>query len=113
MVCHITATRLLTALSAFQVIGGIEALASRAGIMSPNFIEPLLIPNRLDSFKIVPKLNPVRHCRLKLCQISARILFTFAAEVDPPFICAGKHHATLAIGQPLVRPTSKTLAFFY
>jgi hypothetical protein len=111
--CYVTATRLLTALSTFQVVGGIEGLASSAGIIFPDFFEPLLIPNRSDSFKVVPKLDPMRHCRLKLCQIIAGILFTFAAKVDPPFSGASKHLAFLAIGQPLVRPTSEALAFIY
>jgi hypothetical protein len=97
MFCYITATRLLTALSASQVVGGIEGLASRAGIISPDFLEPLLISNKLDSFKVVPKLDPMGHCRLKLCQIIAGILFTFAAKVDAPFSCASKHLAFLAI----------------
>jgi hypothetical protein len=62
---YVIAARLLTALSAFQIIGGIDGLASRAGIISPDFIEPLFIPNRLDSLKIVPKLDPVNHCGRK------------------------------------------------
>jgi hypothetical protein len=42
---YISAARLLTALSTFQVVGGIEGLASWAGIVFPNFLEPLFIPN--------------------------------------------------------------------
>jgi hypothetical protein len=111
--CYVTAARLLTALSASQVVGGIDSLALWAGIISPNFFEPLSIPNRLDSLKVVPKLDPMRHCRLKLCKIIAGIVFTFAAKVDPAFSSASKHLAFLAIGQPLVRPTSIALAFLY
>ena len=42
---YVTATGLFTALSTFQVVGGIEGLASWAGIAFPNFFEPLFAPN--------------------------------------------------------------------
>ena len=63
---YVIAARRFAALSTFQVVGGIEGLASWAGIVSSNFLEPLFIPNKLDSFKIDPELDPMRHCRLKL-----------------------------------------------
>jgi hypothetical protein len=63
---YVTAARLFTALSTFQVVGGIDDLASWAGIAFSNLLEPLFIANRLDSFKIDPQLDPMRHCRLKL-----------------------------------------------
>ena len=62
---HITATRILAALSTFQIVGGVKGPACGARIMSLDFLEPLLIPNRLDSFQVVPKLDPMRHRRLK------------------------------------------------
>ena len=61
---YVNAAWLFTALSTFQVVGGIDALASWAGIVFPNFLQPLFIANRFDSFKIDPKLDPMRHCRL-------------------------------------------------
>ena len=91
--CYEIATGLLTALSTFQVVGGIEGFASWAGIVFLNFLEPLFIPNRLDSFKIDPELDPMRHCRLKLFQVIAGILFTFAAKVDAPFCRTSGHSA--------------------
>jgi len=109
---YVIAARLFAALSTFQVVGGIDDLAPWAGIVSPNFLEPLFITNRLDSFKIDPKLDPMRHCRLKLFQVIAGILFTFAAKVDASFSCASEHLAFLAIRQPLVRPASIALALF-
>ena len=63
--CYVTATGLLTAPSTFQVVCRIEGLASRAGVALDNFFEPLFVADRLDSFKIGPDLNPMRHCRLK------------------------------------------------
>jgi hypothetical protein len=109
---YIIAARLFAALSTFQVIGGIDDLATWAGIVSPNFLEPLFITNRLDSFKIDQQLDPMRHCRLKLFQVIAWILFTFAAKADASFSCASEHLAFLAIRQPLVRPASIALALF-
>jgi hypothetical protein len=47
-----------------------------------DFLEPLFTTDRFDSFQIAPKLDPVRHCRLKLFQVVAGILFTFAAKID-------------------------------
>jgi hypothetical protein len=63
---YIIAARLFAALSTFQVVGGIDDLAPWAGIVFPTFLEPKFITNRLDSFKIDPKLDPMRHCKLKL-----------------------------------------------
>jgi hypothetical protein len=72
----------------------------------------LFIPNRLDSSKVDPEFDPVRHCRLKLFQVIAGILLTFAAKADTPFSCTSKHLAFLTIGQPLVRTASIALALF-
>jgi hypothetical protein len=110
--CCVTATGLLTALSTFQVVGGIEGLVSWAGIVSSNFLEPLFIPNKLDSFKIDPELDPMRHCRLKLFQVIAGILFTFAAKVDVPFCRTSGHSAFFAVRQPFSGPTTIAPALF-
>jgi hypothetical protein len=110
--CYITATRLFTALSTLQVVGGIDCSASRTGIVLSDFLEPLFITYRFDSFQIAPKLDPVRHCRLKLFQVVAGILFTLAAKINASFCCASEHLAFLAIRQPLVRPTSIAFALF-
>jgi len=110
--CYVIATGIFTALSTFQIIGGIDDLAPWAGIISSNFLEPLFITNRLDSFKIDPKPDPMRHCRLKSFQVIAGILFTFAAKVNASFSCASGHLAFFAIGQSLVRPASIALALF-
>jgi len=112
VVGYVIAARLFAALSTSQVVGGIDDLAPWAGIVFPNFLEPLFIPNKLDSFKIDPKLDPMRHCILKLFQVIAGILFTFAAKVDASFCCASEHLAFLAIRQPLVRPASIALDLF-
>jgi hypothetical protein len=109
---YVIAARLFAAFSTFQVVGGIDDFASWAGIVFPNFLEPLFITNRLDSFKIDPKLDPMRHCRLKPFQVIAGIFFTFAAKVDASYSCAREHLAFLAIRRPLVRPTSIALALF-
>ena len=108
----VIAAGFFAALAAFQVVGGIDGLAPWAGIVSPNFLEPLFITNRLDSFKIGPQLDPMRHCRLKLFQVIAGILFTFAAKVDASFSCASEHLALIAIRQSLVRPASIALTLF-
>jgi hypothetical protein len=107
---YVTAARLFAALSTFQVVGGIDDLASWTGIVLPNFLEPFSVADRLDSCKIDPQLDPVRHCRLKLSQVIAGILFTLAAKIDASFSCASEHLAFLAIGQPLVRTASIALA---
>jgi hypothetical protein len=109
---YVTATGLLTALSTFQVVCRIEGLASRAGVVLPNFFEPLFIANRLDSFKIVPKLHPVRHCRLKQFQFIAGILFTFATKVDVPFCRTSEHFAFPTVRQPFSGTTAVALALF-
>jgi hypothetical protein len=110
--CYVTATGLLTALSAFQVVGGIDCLASRANILSPDFLEPLPEAKRLDPIKIFPKLDPMRHRRLKLPQLIAGILFTFAAKVNAPLCRTGGHSAFFAERQPFSRPTPIALALF-
>jgi hypothetical protein len=51
---YVIAARLFAALSTFQVVGGIDDLAPWTGIVSPNFLEPLFITNRFDSFKVDP-----------------------------------------------------------
>jgi len=107
---YVTAARLFTALPTFQVVGGIDDLAMWAGIVLPNFLEPLFVPDRLDAFEIDPQLDPMRHCGLKLFQVIAGILITLAAKVDASFSCTGEHLAFPAIGQPLVRTASITFA---
>jgi|GEM_PF-2114704 len=109
---YVIAAGLFAALSTFQVVGGIDDLAAWAGIVTPHFLEPLFITNRLDSFKIDPQLDAVRHCRLKLFQVIAGIFFTFAAKVDASFSCTSENHAFLAIRQSLVRPASIAPALF-
>ena len=63
---YVGATRFFAALSTFQVVGGIEGLASWTGIVSLDFLEPLFIANRLDPIEIDPEIDPMWHCRLKL-----------------------------------------------
>jgi hypothetical protein len=109
---YVIATGIFAALSTFQVVGGIDGLAPWAGIVFSNFLEPFFITNRLDSFKIDPELDPMRHFRLESFQVIAGILFTFAAKVDASLSCASGHLAFLAIGQPFVRPASIALALF-
>lgn len=113
MIGYVITAGLFAALSTFQVVGGIEGLASWTGVVFLNFLEPLFIPDWFDSFKIDPEFDPVRHCRLKLFQVIAGIFFTFAAKVDIPLSCTSKHLAFLTIRQPLVRPASIALALFY
>jgi hypothetical protein len=113
MIGYVITAGLFATLSTFQVVSGIEGLASWTGILFFYFLEPLFIPNRLDSFKVDPEFDPVRHCRLKLFQLIAWIFFTFAAKVYAPFFCTSKHLAVLTIGQPFVRATSIALALFY
>jgi hypothetical protein len=113
VLCYVTATRRLTAFSTFQVVSGIEGLASWAGIIVPDFFEPLFVPNRLDSFKVSPELYSMRHCRLKLFQLIAGIVLAFTAKVDPAFDGTSKHSAILAIGQPFAGPAPIALALFF
>jgi hypothetical protein len=110
---YIIATRFFAALSAFQVVGGINCFASRAGIVPPDFLKPLLITDRPDSFKIAPKLNPMRHRGLKLFEVIAGVFFTFAAKIDALLGRAGGHLTFFAIGQSLVRPAPVAPAFFH
>jgi hypothetical protein len=72
-------------------------LTSRTDIVFPDFLEPLFITNRLDLFKVFPKIDSVRYCGLKLFQVIAGIFFTLAAKVDASFSGAGRHSAFLAI----------------
>jgi hypothetical protein len=109
---YVTAAGLFTAPSTLQVVGGIDDLASWAGVVLLHILEPLLIADRLHSFKIHPQLDPVRHRRLKLFQVIAGILFTLAAKVDASLSCTGEHLTSFAIGQPLVRATPVARALF-
>jgi len=109
---YVITTRLFAALSTFQVVRGVDDLASWAGIVLPNFLEPLFIADRPDSFEIYPQLDPMRHCRLKLFQVIAGILFTLAAKIDASLSCTSEHLAFIAKGQPLVRTASVTLDLF-
>jgi hypothetical protein len=51
---YVTTARLFAAPSTFQVVGGIHDFTSWANVVFPDFLEPLSIANRLDSFKIDP-----------------------------------------------------------
>jgi hypothetical protein len=113
MIGYVITTWSFAAFSTFQVVGGIEGLASWTGVFFSNLLEPLFIPNRLDSFKIGPKLYPMRHPRLKQFQVIAGILFTFAAKVDTSLCCTGGHFAFPTVGQPFSGPTSITLALLH
>jgi len=110
---YVIAAWLFTALSAFQVVGGIDGPALRAGIVSPDFIQPSLIANSLDSFKIGPQFDPMGLFRLKPFQVIAGIAFTFAAKGDAPLGCASGQFASLAIGQSLLRPAPIASALFH
>jgi hypothetical protein len=109
---YVITAGLFAALSTFQVVCGIDDLTAWAGIVSSNFLEPLFIPNRVDSLKIGPKLDTMRHCRLKPFQLITGILFTLAAKFDAPFCCTSGHPALFAIRQPFVGPASIALALF-
>lgn len=93
----IIATGFSAALPAFQVIGGIDRLTPWTGIVFSDFPEPLLITDGFYPFKIIPKFDPVRHCRLKLFQVIAGIFPAFAAKVDATPGGTGRHFALLAI----------------
>lgn len=99
---YVTAAGLSATLPTFQVVGGIDSLASWAGMVLPNFLKPLFITNRLDSFEIDPQLNPMRHCGLKLLQVIAEVRFTLGAKVHASFNCTSEHLAFLAITKPLL-----------
>jgi len=109
---YVIAAGLFTAPSTFQVVGGIDDLASWTGVVFLHFLEPLFIADRPHPFKIHPQLDPVRHRRLKPFQVIAGILFTLAAKVDASFHCTGEHLTSFAIGQPFIRAASAALALF-
>jgi hypothetical protein len=110
---YVITAGLFATLSTIQVVGGIEGLASRTGVVFLDFLKPLFIPNRFDSFKIDPEFYPMRHCRLKLFQVIAGIFFTFAAKVDAPFCHTSEHSTFFTVRQPLSRPTPITLTLFH
>jgi hypothetical protein len=109
---YVAAAGLFTAPSTFQVVGGIDDLASWTDVVFLNILEPLFIADRLHPFKIHPQLDPVRHRRLKLSQVIAGIFFTLAAKVDASFSCTGEHLTSFAIGQPLIRAAPVALTLF-
>jgi hypothetical protein len=113
MIGYVITAGLFAALSAFQVISAIKGLASWTGVISLNFHKPLFIPDRLDSSKIDPEFDPMRHCSLKLFQVIAGILFTFAAKVYVPFCRTSKHSAFFTVRQSFPGPTSITLALIH
>jgi hypothetical protein len=77
-----------------------------------DFLEPLFTTDRFDSFQIAPKLDPVRHCRLKLFQVIAGILRAFNTEIDSPFRAADGYFAYPAIRPSLGRPAAVALDLF-
>jgi hypothetical protein len=109
---YVIAAGLFTAPSTFQIVGGIDDLASWTGVVLLHILEPLFIADRLHPFKIHPQLDPVRHRRLKLFQVIAGILITLAAKVDASRSCTGEHLTSLAIGQPFIRAAPVALALF-
>ena len=113
MIGYVITAGLFTAFSTFKVVCGIDGFASRASIVSSDFLEPKFIPDRLDAFKIDPEFDSMRHCRLKLFQVITGILFTFAAKVDAPFCRTSEHSAFFTVKQPFSGPTSITLALFH
>jgi hypothetical protein len=109
---YIVAARLFAALSTFQVIGGIDALALRTGIVSRNILKPVLIAHSPDPLQVIPKLDPMRSFRLKLFKISAGVLPAFNTKIYSSFSGAGEHFTCLAIRPSFGRPTSVTLNRF-
>ena len=100
MIGNETATGLMTTLAAVSIIGGVDDLALRAGIVFSDFLKPLSPAGRLDPGEIAPQLDPMRHGRLKLLQILAGVLGTFAAKINPLLFGARRHFAVPAIGEP-------------
>jgi hypothetical protein len=113
MVGYVMTAGFAAALAAFQIVRGVDGSASRTDIVVPDLFEPLSIANRLDPVEIDPKLDPMRHRRLKLPQVIAGILFTFAAKVDASFCRTGRHFALRAVTQPLCGAAAVATALFH
>jgi hypothetical protein len=62
---HVLTARLFSAISASQVVGGIKSFTCGTGIFFPGLLQPLGIPHRSNSLKVLPKLNPMRSFHLK------------------------------------------------
>jgi hypothetical protein len=112
MIGYVITAGLFAALSTFQVVCGIDGSASCTGIVFSNFLEPLFIADRLDSFKIGPDFYPMRHCSLEHLQVVAGILFTFAAKIDAPFLRTSRHFAFSTVRQPFPGATTVARALF-
>ena len=113
MIGNETTTGLMATLAAVSIIGGVDGLALWAGIVFSDLLEPLSPADRLDLSEIAPQLDPVRHGRLKLLQILARVLGTFAAKIKPLLLGARRHFAVPAIWEPFCRSTSIAPTLFH
>ena len=67
MQAHIGAARLITTLSAGQIIRGIQGLTLGAGIMCKHGFKPPLNPVFPDLFLVLPQFDAVRPGCLKFC----------------------------------------------
>jgi hypothetical protein len=113
MIGYVFTAGFAAALTAFQIVRGVDRSASRTDIVVPDLLEPLSVANSLDPVEIDPKLDPMGHGRLKLLEVFARILFAFAAKIDASFCRARGHFALRAVTQPLCGAAAVATALFH
>lgn len=109
---HVLAARVIAALTAFQIVGGIDSPALGAGVLFDLFGIPGLKPDFLSAGMRFPQLDPVRHQYLKFLQVLAGIVRAFSAELHAFSRSAFCHRAPgLAKKAPLCGPAAVALHF--
>jgi hypothetical protein len=103
----------MTAVSAFQIVSGIDGPALGTGIFFSFFQHPFFITGCFDLVQVIPQFDAMGHGGLELFQIITGVLFTLTAKVNAPFRCTGVHFAGCTIGNSFVRPATVTPGFFF
>jgi hypothetical protein len=97
----------MTALPAFQIVGGIDGTALGAGIVLEHFRVPGFVACFLDAGLRFPQFDPVRRQRLKFFQVTAGIFRAASTEIQAFSRRAFCHGALrLAIKAPFFGPAS-------
>src|SRR5512143_2491774 len=110
---YIGATRRCSALSACQIISGIDRPTFFTGKMFDHLFIPSFVPYFFDASLRLPQLDSMRHFGLKGLQVFAGVLSAFAAEINSFSGGTFGHCAdAITVKTSLFRPASLAGQFF-